>query len=89
MLLYTTSLPSRWGELNNGFLLKAHHIICDGWSMDLLTRQILGHYESLGREDISDSAVSEPSYLTYLDLEKSIPELSALSEQQTILGEQI
>lgn len=57
------------GEQDNGFLLKAHHIICDGWSMDLLTRQILGHYESLGREDISDCAVSEPSYLTYLDLE--------------------
>ncbi|WP_342435531.1 amino acid adenylation domain-containing protein [Paenibacillus sp. FSL L8-0436] len=57
------------GEQDNGFLLKAHHIICDGWSMDLLTRQILGHYESLGRDDISDCAVSEPSYLTYLDLE--------------------
>ncbi|MBT2291743.1 amino acid adenylation domain-containing protein [Paenibacillus albidus] len=57
------------GEQDNGFLLKAHHIICDGWSMDLLTRQILGRYQSLARGDNSACAVPEPSYLTYLDLE--------------------
>ncbi|ASA21611.1 non-ribosomal peptide synthetase [Paenibacillus donghaensis] len=57
------------GEQDNGFLLKAHHIICDGWSMDLLTRQILWTYTSLCRGELSAHTVSEPSYLAYLDLE--------------------
>ena len=50
---------------DNGFFVKLHHIIADGWSMAMLTRQIWSIYTMLlqGEETVPDEA---PAYSEYI-----------------------
>lgn len=68
--LYRISM-FRIGEEDNGFLLRAHHIVCDGWSMDVLTRHILDLYERIRGQSTTAHEPVSPSYLTYLDMEET------------------
>ena len=60
----------RIGERDAGFLLRAHHIICDGWSMDVLTKHILSLYGVIRARGELNSQRKWSSYLEYLDMEK-------------------
>lgn len=46
-----------------GYFVKFHHIIADGWSMELLTKQIAENYEHLFAQKTLDAV--RPSYLEY------------------------
>jgi len=53
----------------NGYLVKIHHIIADGWSINLLTDQISDIYSKLIQgEEVAER--SENSYLEYIDQEQ-------------------
>jgi tyrocidine synthetase III len=52
------------------FLLTMHHIISDGWSMEVLTREVLGFYEKLrnvdnSRHQVPFTAVNSIQYRDY------------------------
>lgn len=53
----------------SGYFIKLHHIISDGWSIELLTRQIMEIYTELieGREIKQEK---EQSYIDYIKQEK-------------------
>jgi amino acid adenylation domain-containing protein/non-ribosomal peptide synthase protein (TIGR01720 family) len=54
-------------EDDRGYLVRFHHIIADGWSMNLLTAGIYSHYLRLKQ---GQAIAKEPaSYLDYLSLE--------------------
>lgn len=53
-----------------GYLLKFHHIISDGWSINIVTKQIFDYYERL----LNGNGISEikgESYLEYLKTERA------------------
>ena len=53
----------------NGYLVKFHHIIADGWSMNVMTKQICDVYSRLIKaEEVTDAL--EFSYLEYIEQEK-------------------
>ncbi|GIP23203.1 non-ribosomal peptide synthetase [Paenibacillus sp. J22TS3] len=58
------------GEQDNGFLIRAHHIVCDGWSMDVLTKHILNRYQLIWTQDAPEPEAPQPSYVKYFDMEK-------------------
>jgi len=54
---------------DNGYLAKFHHIISDGWSINIMTKHICDTYmKLLNGEDIDDS--TEHSYIEYISNEK-------------------
>lgn len=54
---------------DNGYLVKLHHIISDGWSTNIMTDQICDTYiRLLNEEQINDSL--ECSYIEYISNEK-------------------
>ena len=56
-------------EDDNGYFVKFHHIISDGWSINIMTEQICSTYMKLLRdEEIDDS--SENSYIDYIERER-------------------
>jgi len=56
-------------ERDSGYYVKFHHMICDGWSIKLMTEQICEVYNNIinGGIDILDQ---KPSYLRYVHSEK-------------------
>ncbi|KAA6459462.1 amino acid adenylation domain-containing protein [Bacillus cereus] len=58
-------------DRKSGFIVKFHHIIADGWSIHLLSKEVKKIYESfLISEEIPSSFISENnSYLKYLEQE--------------------
>ncbi|KNY26442.1 non-ribosomal peptide synthetase [Pseudobacteroides cellulosolvens] len=52
----------------NGYMVKFHHIIADGWSVNVMTEQICQNYHMLSR---NEKTCYEPgnSYLTYIEKE--------------------
>ena len=54
---------------NNGYIAKFHHIICDGWSINLMTEQICDYYTNLidGAEITNEQ---KDSYIEYIENEK-------------------
>ncbi|RJE89650.1 amino acid adenylation domain-containing protein [Paenibacillus sp. 1011MAR3C5] len=54
-----------------GYLFKCHHIICDGWSTQIMTSQISHHYTLLAEGRRAEDAEQPPSYLLYLNDEQS------------------
>ncbi|WP_068774886.1 non-ribosomal peptide synthetase [Paenibacillus sp. FJAT-26967] len=60
----------RISERDNGYLVKCHHIIADGWSNHILTDQIAQEYWKLLAGDTANIAESAPSYFDYLDSEQ-------------------
>ncbi len=57
-------------ESLTGYFVKFHHIIADGWSMELLTEQIVQNYECLlsGKEP----KTTRPSYMDYVTHESTL-----------------
>ncbi|MBO4275901.1 condensation domain-containing protein, partial [Microbispora triticiradicis] len=49
-------------------LLSLHHLICDGWSLDLLLREITGHYARLAGDPAGDEAPL-PARAQFADVE--------------------
>lgn len=60
----------RISENEVGYYLKYHHIICDGFSTSLMTRQVLENYGKLLRKELNNTDESKPSYLDYLHSEE-------------------
>lgn len=56
-------------ENDNGYLAKFHHIIADGWSINLMTEHICGTYVKLLEEEKFSEEVP-PSYIDYIFNEK-------------------
>ncbi|MFF2888656.1 amino acid adenylation domain-containing protein [Paenibacillus sp. NPDC057967] len=55
-----------------GYLFKCHHIICDGWSTQIMTSQIANHYTSLAQGGMASEGTEQlPSYLHYLNDEQA------------------
>jgi amino acid adenylation domain-containing protein/non-ribosomal peptide synthase protein (TIGR01720 family) len=54
---------------DNGYWIKFHHLIADGWSINIMTEEICDTYEKLKRgQPLSEQ--SAPSYLEYLEAER-------------------
>lgn len=53
-----------------GYFVKFHHIIADGWSMELLTEQIAENYECLLSQ--KESKIVRPSYIEYVKHESTL-----------------
>ncbi|MCX8130378.1 MAG: amino acid adenylation domain-containing protein [Clostridia bacterium] len=58
----------RVNDAFNGYLAKLHHIISDGWSINIMTEQLCDTYTRL-MNDMEVGGESENSYLEYLDSE--------------------
>lgn len=56
-------------EEKYGYLIKLHHIISDGWTMNILTTQISEYYRQLLKDESIDLQV-EYSYLDYIEQEQ-------------------
>ncbi|SMF77018.1 non-ribosomal peptide synthase domain TIGR01720/amino acid adenylation domain-containing protein [Paenibacillus uliginis N3/975] len=57
-------------ENKYGYLIKLHHIISDGWTMNILTKQISEYYTQLLKDESIDLQV-EHSYLAYIEQEQA------------------
>ncbi len=60
-------------------LWSAHHAICDGWSVGLLTRDLMDYYGELlsGREPASKNSLDYGDYAVWLDTQRRTPEYEA------------
>ncbi|MBW7453338.1 amino acid adenylation domain-containing protein [Paenibacillus sepulcri] len=58
------------GDRDNGYFVKAHHMVADGWSMNLLTEQICGAYLKLLKGEEATSRTGN-SYLSYIEQEQT------------------
>lgn len=59
----------RISDNDNGYLAKFHHIISDGWSINIMTEHICDTYmKLLNGEEINDN--TEHSYIEYISNEK-------------------
>ncbi len=56
-------------ENDNGYFIKTHHIISDGWSINILTTKISEFYMNLIRGENTEEK-SEISYLSYVNMER-------------------
>lgn len=56
-------------ENDCGYLVKLHHIVCDGWSVQLMTEQICQTYKELLKGTISEIS-KKPSYIEYANSER-------------------
>ncbi|WP_432409016.1 amino acid adenylation domain-containing protein [Wukongibacter sp. M2B1] len=56
-------------EKNNGYYVKFHHMVCDGWSIKLMTEQISQAYNRIveGEANVFEK---KPQYLRYILREK-------------------
>ncbi|MGG3244338.1 non-ribosomal peptide synthetase [Brevibacillus formosus] len=59
----------RISDSENGYLAKFHHIIADGWSINIMTDHIQEIYSKLLREEEVGEHLA-PTYLTYIDHER-------------------
>ena len=57
-------------ENKYGYLIKLHHIISDGWTMNILTKQISEYYTQLLNGHSIDIQI-EDSYLAYIEQEQA------------------
>jgi amino acid adenylation domain-containing protein/non-ribosomal peptide synthase protein (TIGR01720 family) len=56
-------------ENESGYIAVFHHIISDGWSINILTNQLCDYYvKIMNNEDIDDEL--KPSYLNYIESEE-------------------
>ncbi len=53
-----------------GYVIKLHHFIADGWSVNIITNQVTEYYLKLINNEVIDDC-NENSYLDYLVSEKS------------------
>ncbi|KEI98773.1 hypothetical protein N496_04000 [Clostridium botulinum A2B3 87] len=66
-LYYFAVYKIRDGEY--GYFTKVHHIVADGWSMQLFVHQVTGIYESLVKEETLNFRKA-PSYLEFIETER-------------------
>lgn len=59
----------RLSDREQGFLVKFHHMISDGWSSNMIIADICAAYAALARGEAPD-ATPAPSYLLYVDTER-------------------
>lgn len=59
----------RISAADNGYLVRFHHLIADGWTINIMTEQICAAYEKL-KQGQALPAIAAPSYLEYLELER-------------------
>ncbi|SCY70225.1 non-ribosomal peptide synthetase [Alkaliphilus peptidifermentans] len=57
-------------EGSSGYYVKFHHIVCDGWSIKLMTEQISQAYNSIINNE-EEYLEKKPSYLQYVINEKA------------------
>ncbi|QUL52224.1 amino acid adenylation domain-containing protein [Paenibacillus tritici] len=78
----------RISESEMGYFSKFHHLIADGWSMNVMTEQIGTNYERLcyGHEIEDESSYS---YLNYLDTEQRYLESSRFLKDKAFWIEQL
>lgn len=57
----------RLSDEDNGYLVKSHHMISDGWSNQLTTSQIANFYTQLLDGKSIDMSFEPPSYLEYVN----------------------
>lgn len=53
----------------DGLFIRLHHIVSDGWTLDMLIEQILADYERL-TTDPNAAPLEMPPYTDYIELEK-------------------
>lgn len=59
----------RLSENEVGYIVKFHHVIADGWSIELLSKRIQSIYSGIRRDRKADIPV-ECSYISYLEAER-------------------
>jgi amino acid adenylation domain-containing protein/non-ribosomal peptide synthase protein (TIGR01720 family) len=59
-------------ENKYGYFIKLHHVIADGWSIQLLTDEVLSRYDRLLNGTIKDEGNAETAsdYRDYIEMEK-------------------
>ena len=62
---------------DQGYLIRVHHLIADGWSFNIMTEKIGAAFLNLGA--VINEA-NPPSYLAYLDLERTYLLLTGFSK---------
>lgn len=73
-------------DRDNGFLIKFHHVISDGWSSNLMIQQILDIYTKLlNGEEIDDRV--EYSYLDYIGQERKYLESERFQKNKLFWNE--
>lgn len=55
----------RLSEQHHLFLFNLHHIICDGWSINIFFRELLHYYESLSRHEVAPLPALPVQYRDY------------------------
>ncbi len=58
-------------ENKYGYLAKFHHIIADGWSMQLMTDQIIDNYQLLIGQNINNKNQKLTTYINYIEQEQN------------------
>ncbi len=59
----------RLSDREHGYLAKFHHLIADGWSINIMTDEIRERYDKLVRTEAADDQPA-PSYLAYIEHER-------------------
>lgn len=65
----------------NVFLLTMHHIICDGWSMELFVNEVMGVYTALSRNEPIPFKPLPIQYADFAYWQRRIFETSAIKDQ--------
>jgi len=65
----------------NVFLLTMHHIICDGWSMDLFVNEVIGVYTALSRNEPIPFKPLPIQYADFAHWQRRIFENDAIKDQ--------
>ncbi|AKF95952.1 non-ribosomal peptide synthetase [Brevibacillus laterosporus] len=68
-------------EKETGYLVKFHHIIADGWSINVMTEQICQFYVAISNQEVVNDEV-EYSYLDFIECEKKYVESSRFEKNK-------
>jgi len=76
------------GDGRSGYFVKLHHSIADGWSIDLLTRQIAEYYSRLVQQLPIDEA-ADNRYTEYVQLEQEYLQSSRALRDKTFWNDKL
>ena len=65
-----------FGDEKFALILTIHHIVCDGWSMGILIREITNNYQSLSAEKKSNLSLLPVQYADYALWQRELSENS-------------
>jgi len=83
LIAKTIALPITmldWSDNKSRFIWTAHHLIADGWSTGVLTRDIVAHYNGTQEKTLNDTNASYRSYLSWLKKRDTKPDLAFWSD---------